>query len=36
MAFPKGATALTQAANKTIADIKKQDLLDKEYVPEAA
>ncbi|WP_419181908.1 ABC transporter substrate-binding protein/permease [Liquorilactobacillus mali] len=33
MAFPKGATSLVQAANKTIAQIKKKNLINKQYIP---
>lgn len=33
--FPKGATSLVNAANKTISQIKKQNLINKEYIPEA-
>lgn len=36
IAFSKNSPALVAAANKTIAQIKKDDLLDKEYVPQAA
>ncbi|WP_373566422.1 ABC transporter substrate-binding protein/permease [Liquorilactobacillus hordei] len=33
MAFPKGATSLVNAANKTIAEIQKKDLINKQYIP---
>ena len=36
IAFPKGAASLVAAANKTIADVKKADLIDQQYVPYAA
>jgi His/Glu/Gln/Arg/opine family amino acid ABC transporter permease subunit len=35
IAFPKGSTSLVQAANKTIAKIKKDKLIDKKYLPSA-
>lgn len=36
IAFRKNSPALVAAANKTLAQIKKQNLLDTKYVPEAA
>ncbi|MFT9004733.1 MAG: ABC transporter substrate-binding protein/permease [Liquorilactobacillus hordei] len=33
MAFPKGATSLVNAANKTIAEIQKKDLINRQYIP---
>lgn len=35
IAFHKGAKSLVNAANKSIADIKKNDLINKEYLPKA-
>ncbi|KRL03217.1 ABC transporter substrate-binding protein/permease [Liquorilactobacillus capillatus] len=34
--FSKGADSLVNAANKTIAMVKKDDLINKEYIPTAA
>ena len=36
IAFPKGSASLVAAANKTIAGVKKADLIDQQYVPNAA
>lgn len=36
MAFPKKAVALRLAANKTIAQVKKKDLINKKWIPAAA
>ncbi|WP_415621456.1 ABC transporter substrate-binding protein/permease [Liquorilactobacillus sp.] len=33
MAFPKGATSLVKAADKTIAEIQKKNLINKQYIP---
>ncbi|MCP9311869.1 ABC transporter substrate-binding protein/permease [Liquorilactobacillus satsumensis] len=35
IAFPKGATSLVNAANKTITQIKQQNLINKKYIPQA-
>lgn len=35
IAFPKGSTSLVQAANQTIAKIKKEKLIEKKYLPQA-
>ena len=35
VAFHKGATSLVKAANKSIAEIKKKDLINKVYLPKA-
>lgn len=36
MAFAKGSQGLVQSANKTIAHIKKENLITKEYIPQAS
>ncbi|MBD5069857.1 MAG: ABC transporter permease subunit [Lactobacillus sp.] len=36
IAFAKNSPALVAVANKTIAQIKKQDLINKKYIPQAA
>ncbi|MBA1392478.1 transporter substrate-binding domain-containing protein [Lactobacillus sp. XV13L] len=35
IAFHKGAKSLVKAANKSIAEIKKQDLINQQYLPQA-
>ncbi|KRL04734.1 amino acid ABC transporter [Liquorilactobacillus oeni DSM 19972] len=35
IAFPKGDTSMVAAANSTINNIKKQNLINKEYIPNA-
>lgn len=36
MAFPKGATSLENAANQTIDQVTKKDLIQKKWLPQAA
>lgn len=36
MAFSKGSTTLVNAANKTISKLKKENVINKKYVPNAA
>lgn len=36
MAFPKGDTSLVNAANQTVAKVKKEKLITKEWIPDAA
>lgn len=36
MAFPKGDKSLEAAANQTIAKVKKEDLINKKWIPEAS
>ncbi|EEW53324.1 ABC transporter substrate-binding protein/permease [Limosilactobacillus antri] len=36
MAFPKGDTSLEAAANQTVAKINKEDLINKQWIPQAS
>lgn len=36
MAFPKGDTSLIQAANQTIHQVNRENLINKEWIPQAA
>lgn len=36
MAFPKGDTSLEAAANQTIKKVKKEDLINKKWIPQAS